>query len=366
MQLKLKKGPQDLEQRVLKQGMCCVCGGCMGLCPYFIEMKEHVVLMEPCGLTEGRCYDICPRTEVNLEDLNKEVFGHGRDNYVLGSNKSVLMSQSRESSVRERGQYGGTVTSLLIHGLESGEIDGALMAGESKRYGLLPEPVLAKSADDVLGCTGSKYSACPSLKLLDKAMRECERLAVVGRPCQVTAIRKRIGIEPEIADKISLVIGLFCMWSLDYKKLSEHLKDKLDMSEAKKVDIPYNRFVVHTDSGAKELDYGPIQELRNKTCDYCFDFTSEFADVSVGSTEWKEDWNTLIVRTDRGEKAVESAKSGGKLAVEDMPEDRIELLRKASLGKKKRVLDAIEGGECPVSDYLVMDDKENSAIKEGA
>jgi len=363
LELKLKKGPQDLVQRVIDNDLCCVCGACMGLCPYFLVMKEHVVLMEPCGLTEGRCYEVCPRTEVDMEALNKLVFGKPRDDYTLGAHQGVFMSQAKDAGTRERGQYGGTVSALLIHGLESGALDGAILAGESSRYSLLPEPLLARSADDVLSAAGSKYSACPSLKILDKSIRDCQKLAVVGRPCQVTALRKRIACDPEAGEKVALVIGLFCMWSLNYKKLAAHLANQIELDRAKKIDIPYNRFVVVTDQGARDLDYQPIPEMRNPTCDLCFDFTSEFADISVGSTEWKDDWNTLIPRTEAGRKAVDAAKDAGALSVEPLPDDRVKLLVEASLGKKRRVLQAID--DSPVSDYLVLSDEERQTLMSG-
>ena len=363
MELTLKKGPQDLETRILKPDLCCACGGCLGLCPYFQVMQENVALIEPCGLSEGRCYEVCPRTVVDLEALNQSVFGQGRDDYSLGTHRAVLMSQAQDHEVRSRGQYGGTVTGILLHALASGLIDGAIMAGKSARYGLLPEPVLARTTEEVLAATGSKYTACPTLKILDRSLRECRRLAVVGRPCQVTALRKRMRIEPELQDQVVLTIGLFCMWALNYKKLARHLKGQLDLDRARKVDIPYNRFVVTMEPGeVRELPFEPIRQLRNPTCDLCFDFTSEFADLSVGSTEWKEDWNTLIVRTDRGEKMVASAKSAGRLVVEAMPPERIQLLRQASRGKKQRVLAAISDSSCKVSDYLVIAEAEKKAV----
>ena len=347
---------------MLKSGLCCSCGACIGLCPYFLVMQERVALTEPCGLAEGRCYDICPRTPTDLNALNRQVFGRDRDDFALGSHQAVLMSQARDEAVRSRGQYGGTVTALLLHGLASGLFDGAIMAGKSTRYSLLPEPVLARTAEEVLATTGSKYTACPTLKILDQSLRQVKKLAVVGRPCQVTALRKRMAVEPELADRIGMVIGLFCMWALNYRQLTGHLKTQLDLDRAKKVDIPYNKFVVVTEEGPHELPFEPIREMRNPTCDLCFDFTSEFADLSVGSTEWKEDWNTLIVRTDRGKDLVKSAGDAGRLAAEALPPDRVELLRKAATGKKKRVLAELKKPGCATGDYLVLADSERSAF----
>ena len=366
MELKLNKGPQDLEARVLKQGFCCGCGACLGLCPYFLVMREHVVLMEPCGLAEGRCYEVCPRTAVDLDELNRTALGRPRDDFVLGSNRGVFMARSADPAIAGRGQYGGTVSALLVHGLETGALDGALLAGNSKRYGLLPEPTLARDREAVLECAGSKYTACPTLKILDRSLRECRKLAVVARPCQTIALRKRMALEPELQDKIALIIGLFCMWALDYQRLSAHLSSSLDLKKARKVDIPYNRFVV-TMEGEKphDLDFEPLRDLRLRTCDLCFDFTAELADLSVGSTEWKDDWNTLIPRSERGEAAVRAARQAGRLKLEPLPGDRVKLLRQAALGKKQRALEALGDG-CPIGDYLLLSDRERQATLSGS
>jgi coenzyme F420 hydrogenase subunit beta len=363
LELKLKKGPEDLESRVLKKDFCCSCGACIGLCPYLMEMKENVVLFERCGLKEGLCYEVCPRTAVDMDVINQSVFGKDRDNFILGAHSNVLMSQSKDEKVRDKGQYGGTVSAVLMHGLESGDFDGVLLSGMSEQYGLLPEPVLAKSPEDILKASGSKYTACPTLSILDKSLKECDKLAVVGRPCQVTALRKRIICEPEIGEKISLVIGLFCMWALNYKKLSSYLSNKIEMDKAKKVDIPYNRFVVYTDNEQKELEFEKVKELRNPACDLCYDFTSEFADISVGSTEWKQDWNTLIIRTEKGEKTIKDATSKEKLETAPLPEKRVDLLKKAALGKKKRVLQGLSENNSAISDYLIIKDEEKEAIQ---
>jgi len=357
-QLKLKKSPQALEAEVIAADLCCSCGGCLGLCPYFKVRHERVALLEPCGLNEGRCYDLCPRTETDFAALNREVFGEARRDYVLGTHRAVLMSQSRDSSIKKAAQYGGTVSGLLIQAFEDRTIDGAILARASERYPLLPEPFLARSAGDVLLARGSKYTACPSLAILDESLRQCAKLAIVARPCQALALRKRQAIEPAVKERIALVIGLFCMWALDYRQLVAHLKQHLDLRAARKFDIPYNRFVVYTQSGRSELDFEPIRGLRRHTCDICYDFTGELADLSVGSTEWKDKWNTLIVRSERGRAFLDAALEKGTLAAKDLPPDRVLLLRKASLNKKKRVLMGLNHP----GTYLKLDPQESSWI----
>jgi coenzyme F420-reducing hydrogenase beta subunit len=332
----------------------------MGLCPYFKQMQERVVLIETCGLTEGRCYDVCPRTIVDMDALNQEAFRKKRRDYILGTHEGVYMSQAKDAKAKRAGQYGGTVSSLLVYALKKKIIDGAIMAGTSERYPLLPEPVLARTPEQVLACAGSKYTACPSLSILDESLKQCKKLAFVGRPCQVTALRKRISVEPAVGKKVSMIIGLFCMWALSYRDIVNHLKEKIDLSRARKFDIPYNRFVVQVGREKKEMDFEPIKGMRRHTCDICYDFTSELADISVGSTEWKDTWNTLIPRSNRGIKLIKQARMGRAITVQPLPENRVELLKTASLNKKKRVLEELSDKENP---HLKISDEEKEWIK---
>ncbi len=361
-QLSLHKGPAELEFEILKFGLCTGCGACLGLCPYFKVRKEKVVLLEPCGKTEGRCYEICPRTRLDLEDLNRKVFGKPREDFVLGTHRGIFLAQSWKKSVQAKAQYGGAVTGALTYALGKKIIDGAILVNYSKSYQLLPEPMLARTEKEILACAGSKYTSAPSLKILDDSLKQCKKLAFVGRACQVEALRKRMVLEPELSERVPLIIGLFCMWALDYRKLYQHLAGRMEINSAKKIDIPFNRFVVYTAKGKKELDFEPIKELHKATCDLCYDFTSELADLSVGGTEWKDDWNTLIVRTERGQEFAAKAKKDKALKLNEFPAERERLLRNAALGKKKRVVDALFV-EKKAREYLAISDREKDWIK---
>ena len=77
------------------------------------------------------------------------------------------------------------------------------------------------------------------------------------------------------------------------------------------------------------------------TCTYCLDMTSEFADISVGSVEGIEGWNTVIIRTDAGAELMETAKAKGKLEIDNLPGENLAHLKEAALLKKKRALQEI-------------------------
>jgi len=77
------------------------------------------------------------------------------------------------------------------------------------------------------------------------------------------------------------------------------------------------------------------------SCNECLDMTSEFADVSVGVLEGEPSYNTLIVRTEKGEEVIRRAREKGILILDEMPHDAREHLMEAAMNKKRRALERI-------------------------
>jgi coenzyme F420 hydrogenase subunit beta len=365
----MNKGLDELQGEVQQADLCTGCGMCVGLCPYIKEMDEKIAVIERCGRTDGRCYRFCPRTATDLNALDEMVFGKKRGDPILGSYRSLSMVKSENSAVHAAGQYGGVVSALVIHALEEGIIDAALLTKYSERKSVLPRPAIARNREEVLACSGSKYTAAPTLSALSDLLKTGERIAVVGRPCQITAIRKMqlYDDHPETKN-IQLLIGLFCLWALEYRGYSSYLSDQVDIKKIDKIDIPKNDdFIVYTDGGTARVPIDKIKGFVRSSCDVCFDVTAELADISVGSTEWKDDWNTMLVRSEAGEKLSESALKAKIIAADDFPADREEILREAVGNKKKRVVKALSerGSESSPLAYLKIDEEQRTMFLEG-
>ncbi|UCD84105.1 MAG: Coenzyme F420 hydrogenase/dehydrogenase, beta subunit C-terminal domain [Deltaproteobacteria bacterium] len=352
------KGPLDLEREVLKRQLCTSCGACVGICPYIKVIKDRVVIIEPCGITEGKCYDICPRTGTNLGALEQMVFGKPVEELALGSLISIEMAQAKDGKVRSAGQYGGLVSALSMYATKTGDVDSFLL---TKPFGkdFMPGSVLVNSAPEVLNCARSNYIASPTLAGMNQALKKGkDRLGVVGTPCQVLALRKMQASRFDgIAEKVGLTIGLFCTWALSYRELFQYLKGKLDPALITRLDIPpppANTLTITTETTEIEIPLDDIREFIKPTCRVCYDMTAELADISVGMVEGIEDWNTLIVRTERGKKFVQKAKKAGVIGTEPLEKARLDHLRDASLQKKKRAVAEITGRTKDVKDLLYL------------
>lgn len=354
-----RRGPSELQTQVLAADLCTACGACLGHCPYLKSLGERVAFIHPCPRSEGRCFDVCPRTSLDPESLDRQVLGAPRRHPILGGYDGLYFARALDADVGARGQYGGVTTALVLFALESGTAGAALLtSGTPTRE---PRAVVARDRDTVLAAAGTKYSACPTLEPLAGLLRESgEPVAVVGRPCQVAAARK---VEArEASGRLAPVIGIFCFWALT-PAFYRFLEGRRDLERATKLDLPKDggmTFAVNGRTASVRLD--EIRPFIRPACQACFDPTAEWADVSVGSTEHDAAWNTLVVRTARGRDLVERARAAGALDVKPYPLERIPVLEEAVQRKKLRVLDALDAGQPEVA-YLGLREAQRAAVR---
>jgi coenzyme F420 hydrogenase subunit beta len=358
------KGMGDLFKEVIDVELCAVCGACVGDCPYTVFYKGKIRMTDFCTRTEGHCWEYCPRTHTVLDDISKMVFNSPYADNEIGTFKEIVIARAKDKKIRDKGQYGGTVTALLTLALNEGLINKAILSrtNEDKQ----PEGAVVKTAKELLECAGSNYMAYPALEELNRMPKDSkEKLGIVLTPCQSIALAKMRFCPPAQRidlSNIRIVLGLFCTWALDYGRFYEFLKDKVDIPKIKKFDIPpppANRFDVYIGKEVKSFSLDEVRNYRMKTCAYCLDMTAEFADISVGAVEGIEGWNTVIVRTERGASLLETAKKNGIIETDKLPAKILEHLKEAAMLKKSRGLKECvkRTGNKDNELYLHMDDK---------
>ena len=353
------KGYRELLDEVIDAGLCTLCGACVGACPYLVAHKGRVVLLDNCNLAEGQCYQYCPRTYMDMDAISQQAFGLPYAGDELGTTREVLMARSTDACTRERTQYGGTVTTLLSVALAEGLVDAAILSRNEEDKP--PGAFVARRVEEVLDCAGSNYMASPVLEGLNRIPRQSEeRLALVATPCQALAVAKMKLNPPQNRvdiDNLKLTVGLFCTWALSPDRFHRFLRENLDLPRVVKFDIPpppAERFDAYTASGRTSFPLDQIRSFVMSTCSFCLDMTAEFADVSVGSVEGIEGWNTVIVRTEAGAAIMERAKASGNLETAALPQENLDHLKEAALLKKVRALQQITERTGSRSDLLYL------------
>ena len=181
---------QELENKVIKQDLCTICGACVGMCPYFIAHKGRVILRDVCGLSQGRCSVVCPRLECDLDNISQTIFGVPYAWDELGTTQQVLMARSTDAGGKSRAQYEGVVTALTSFALDEGIIDSAVLTLSQDKS--LPQGVMVSTKEEVTNCAGSSYVAAPTLEAFNRQAEDSsrKRIGVVGTPCQLLALAK--------------------------------------------------------------------------------------------------------------------------------------------------------------------------------
>ncbi len=138
---------------------------------------------------------------------------------------------------------------------------------------------------------------------------------------------------------VSLKIGLFCTWALDYRKLHHYLKTIGMAGPVQKYDIPpppAQIFQIQTEQGWHDLPIDDVRPAIQEGCSLCQDMTAEWADISVGTVEGMEGWNTVVVRSERGSQLLSAFIEAALLETRELPEENLAHLKEASLNKRKR------------------------------
>jgi len=356
------KGPRDLQENVLNKGLCSACGACTSLCPYIDMVKgKGAVIIEHCGLSEGKCYNFCPRAYIDVPSLDKLIFGFYRKDLALGSNISIMKARAKDSKIRSAAQYGGVVSALITYALETGKIDAAVLAKSKDK--ISAEPTVVRNRKEVLECVGSKYVVCPTVTgVLEAIKQEKSKIGVVGTSCQITSVRKMQASDFEIgADKVGLLIGLFCTWAVS-PDACNYVRNLIGHAKVIKLDVPpppANILVIQTEAKRIEVPLDKVRKFIMPACNVCFDMTNEFADISVGTVEGAEDWNTVIVRTKEGEKILQGAIDAGVIETKPLEKERLNHLCEASLTRKRRVLTEKEAEKVA---YLTIREEDKTKI----
>jgi len=349
----------NLVQDVQKPGLCHRCGGCVTFCtainygalaldedgkPYYSEMEKCI----ECGL----CYAICPE----IDELEEETRRNAAWSEPIGRVIETTVVQATEASVREKATDGGAVTSLLLHLFDRGRIDGAIVAKPVGRF--QRQPFLATTRAQIQDAAGlyfdtshgmqhfsDQYMTFSSIEEFDPMVKKgLHRVALVGTPCQIKAVRRMqaLGLVP--ADSIQFCLGLFCSGNFTF---GEEQRDRLaklagiDWKDATGINLK-DRLIITTGSG--EQHTVPLEELdfmKRFACRYCSDYAAEFADISFGGIGAQQGWTTVITRTPLGRAILADARGTGCLDQFDIANDAeyasnaLQAVRVASAAKKK-------------------------------
>lgn len=200
------------------------------------------------------------------------------------------------------------VKALLVAGFKNGLFDTAVFA--KRKDGYTAEAVIAQSTDDVVKAKDAPFLRIKTMTPLLEAIEQGKRkIAFVGLPCQVRAVRKmQQTMQQEMPDLDITSIGLFCKHSFNPNKLKSTAKTLLDvdLDQAEKAQIRDDKFIVQVNGKDFSCNVDDLDSAMEAGCAYCNDFPALFADLAVGSAGSESGCSTVIVRTEKGTALLEN------------------------------------------------------------
>ena len=325
---------------VLVDQLCNGCGTCSAVCPVSaISIQEDKIkgiympilsasICTNCSL----CYKVCPGHSVDFIKYSQQFLDGTNNDPLLGQYEQIYTGYSNNANIRWNASSGGIITDYLLHLLDEKIIDGAVVTRMDPKEPLRPEPIIARTREEILTAIGSKYCPVPTNIIVKKILEQEGKYAIVGLPCHIQGLRKAEVFNNTLRERIILQIGIFCGTTKTFLG-TEYLLSKKNLTNQQIESIKYRgngwpgymQIQVKNQNDSVFIPYLEYydDEFTSFTpwrCHLCVDQTAELADVSFGDAWLKEisdkdsiGTSIIISRAQIADKILQEMESSGKI-----------------------------------------------------
>jgi coenzyme F420 hydrogenase subunit beta len=316
--------------------LCSACGLCAGTTEGAIQLEAgHDGFDHPQGQLADSELETLISTCCPGNLVERPVDRSRSTSPLWGTVHSCWTGHATDEKTRYAGASGGAISALAIHLLESKLVDGILQIGANPTAPTESRPHISTNSEDVLSCSGSRYSPSSLLSVLGETLKEVNRIAVIGRPCEISSLASWKALNPELEDRIPWLISFFCAGipsrhgtSRLLEAMGVHRKD-LTSFRYRGEGWPGYAKATSKDGSTHKISYedswGKILNRHlHFRCKICPDGSAGSADIVCGDA-WEENdgypkftdapgKSVIITRTSRGESLLDSARAAKKIA----------------------------------------------------
>jgi len=268
--------------------------------------------------------------------LGQTVEARGRPDHLLwGPYLEMRTGWAIDPELRFAGASGGVLSALLVHLLESGEVEAVVQIAADPDNPIANRTVVSRNRADIQAAAGSRYAPSAPLARLHEFVATGRRYAFVGKPCDVVALRALSDERPEIAAIFPVMLSFFCAGVPS----ETGGREVLSALGAKQEDVTSFRYrgqgwpgratAQLSDGSERSMSYhdswgGILSNHVQHRCKICADGTGKAADI-VCADAWKcdadgypvfeeaEGVSLIVGRTALGERIFQDAIAAGRI-----------------------------------------------------
>lgn len=275
-------------------------------------------LCSDCGLCDTYYIhyvkDACAFLNQQFDRLETQSHGRQRD---LDNDRELYfgvhqdMIAARKTQPIEGAQWTGIVSTIACEMLKQGKVEGVVCVQNSPTDRFGPQPVIARTPEEVLAARVNKPTLSPNLSVLEQVEQSgMKRLLVIGVGCQIQALRE---VEKNLGLEKLYVLGTPCVDNVTRAGLQKFLETT---SRSPETVVHYEfmqDFRVHFKHEDGSIETVPFFGLNTKklkdvfapSCMSCFDYTNALADLVVGYMGAPFGWQWIVVRNETGKEMLD-------------------------------------------------------------
>lgn len=203
-------------QRIVKEGLCIGCGLCASVFPEDVKMdvspSGHLRPCESSPLSTEQNIQLkhfCPGV-VHSGMPSDKISNPENIDVTWGPVEKIVTGHSSDPKIRHKAATGGGLTAISLYLLESGQVDGILQVAGGGLKAYFGHSQLSQTREDVINASGSIYASTSPLESLLKILDTGINIAVVAKPCDISAIRLLGKKDPKIDRQIKALLTPVC------------------------------------------------------------------------------------------------------------------------------------------------------------
>lgn len=347
--------------RVLRGDLCTGCGLCASVAGDAVRMETvspgYSRPAQDRGIdeaAEAKIANSCPGANLAAWDIEQNVHSY------WGPWRQVVTGYAADPEIRYAGSSGGAISALLIHALETGLVDRAIHVVADPENPTRNAMICSTTAAEVMAGAGSRYTASSPLEQIEDALAVGGSIAFVGKPCDVSALRRLAKIDPRVDRHVRLMLSFFCGGMPSHDGVGRILQtmgvkeDELVAFRFRGQGWPGTAAATTRDGRVERMSYAEswgehLSKQVQFRCKICADAVGGVADIACADAWYggesgypkfdERDGRSLIVtRSVVGDRLVEAAAESGVLKVEPLAVTEIDLMQPAQARRKRLVM----------------------------